>query len=47
MGLERVFYGFSLCEMKLLEILVVFAGVILLGRCLPTHTEQYSMGFSG
>ncbi len=36
MGLEAVFYGFGLWKMKFLNIPLIFAGFVLLGRCLPT-----------
>ncbi len=42
MGLEGVFYGFGLWKMKFLNIPLIFAGFVLLGRCLPaTCTEYY------
>jgi hypothetical protein len=43
MGSEGVFYGFGLWKMKFLNIPRIFAGFVLLGRCLPTtyHTIYY------
>jgi hypothetical protein len=41
----RGLYGFSLWEMKFLNIPLTFTGVILLGRCLPTTYCTISNGF--
>jgi hypothetical protein len=35
MGSEGGFYGFGLWKMKFLNIPRIFAGFVLLGRCLP------------
>ncbi len=43
MGLEGGFYGFRLWKMKFLNIPLVFAGFVLLGRCLPaTYQKLYN-----
>jgi hypothetical protein len=36
MGSEGGFYGFGLWKMKFLNSPLIFAGFVLLGRCLPT-----------
>jgi Na+-transporting NADH:ubiquinone oxidoreductase subunit NqrC len=36
MGLEGGFNGFGLWKMKFMNIPLIFAGFVLLGRCLPT-----------
>ncbi len=42
MGLEEGFYGFGLWKMKFLNIPLIFAGFVLLGRCLPaTYCTEY------
>jgi hypothetical protein len=42
MGLEGGFYGFGLWKMKFLNILLIFAGFVLLGSCLPaTYCADY------
>jgi uncharacterized membrane-anchored protein YitT (DUF2179 family) len=35
-GFGGDFYGFGLWEMKFLNIPLIFAGFVLLGRCMPT-----------
>jgi hypothetical protein len=47
-GLEG-FFGFGLRKMKFLNIPLIFAGFVLLGRCLPTTycAVQYIMGSRG
>jgi hypothetical protein len=42
MGLEGAFYGFGLWKTKFLNIPQIFAGFVLLGRCLPaTYGTEY------
>ncbi len=42
MGSEENFYGFGLWKMKFLNIPLIFAGFLLLGRCLPaTYCTEY------
>jgi hypothetical protein len=42
-GLEGVFYGLGLWKMKFLNIPLIFAGFVLLGRCLTaTYCTIYS-----
>jgi hypothetical protein len=42
MGSEEGFYGFGLWKMKFLNIPLIFAGFVLLGRCLPaTYCTLY------
>jgi hypothetical protein len=42
MGSEGGFYGFRLWKMKFLNIPYIFAGFVLLGRCLPaTYCTEY------
>jgi hypothetical protein len=45
MGLERGFYGFGLWKMRFLNIPLIFAGFVLLGRCLPTKYCTIYYGF--
>ncbi len=45
MDLEKGFYGFGLWKMKFLNIPQIFAGFVLLGRCLPTTYCTIYHGF--
>ncbi len=44
-GFEGGFYGFGLWEMKFLNIPLLFAGFVLLGRCLPAPYCTIYYGF--
>jgi uncharacterized membrane-anchored protein YitT (DUF2179 family) len=44
-GLEGGFYGFGLWKMKFLNIPLIFAGFVFLGRCLPTIYCTIYYGF--
>jgi hypothetical protein len=44
-GFGGGFYGFVLWKMKFLNISLIFAGFILLGRCLPTKYCMIYYGF--
>ncbi len=45
MGLEGGFYGLGLWKMKFLNIPLIFAGFVLLGRCLSTRYCTIYYGF--
>jgi hypothetical protein len=45
MGLQEGFHGFGLWEMKFLNIPLIFAGSVLLGRCLPATYCRIYYGF--
>ncbi len=45
MGLKRGFYGFGLWKKKFRNIPLIFAGFVLLGRCLPTKYRTIYHGF--
>jgi uncharacterized membrane-anchored protein YitT (DUF2179 family) len=44
-GFGGGFYGFGLWTMKFLNIPLIFAGLVLLGRCLPTTYCTIYYGF--
>jgi hypothetical protein len=45
MGLDGCFYGFGFWKMKFLNIPLIFAGFVLLGRCLPAAYCKIYYGF--